>query len=472
MIDWVLAAARGLGWPEQALHVERFIAPAIGEPYAVRLARSDLSVRVGSHQSMLEAIEAAGVDAPIDVPRRRLRPVRDGGAGLRRHPAPSRPLPDRRRESLGNQGDALRVPLRGIVAGSRSLAPEVPHGHRVSPRDVPRRLHVPQQRGRHPPLPVPLRPRRLHVRGQHRAARQGAARDGLREPDRRRRALRGRDARPGAGAEGRPAALPVAASHDAGRMGPPGTPDGAAGRGLPGAFRTAPRRRPLALDQPAARHRRQLHLRGRVDPALRADGIHHAAVAGRFLHPRPARRQSVDGCRPRDHPGRLVARFRHRHELHGMARAGAARPRDGRVRPRLEVHAEPAPGPADAPLQLDHDGQPAPRHQPRDLPQMGHGPHDRDAGERRPQGASPGRAAELLAPAALQRHRVPDPLLPHRARRTRHRAEVGAAHAPRAARPARRPRDLQGPDPLAADRARLPARYDDGAPTSPGFAPE
>ena len=64
MIDWVLGAARGLGWPEQALHVERFIAPAIGEPYAVRLARSGLSVRVGSHQSMLEAIEAAGVDAP------------------------------------------------------------------------------------------------------------------------------------------------------------------------------------------------------------------------------------------------------------------------------------------------------------------------------------------------------------------------------------------------------------------------
>ncbi len=36
------------------------------------------------------------------------------------------------------------------------------------------------------------------------------------------------------------------------------------------------------------------------------------------------------------------------------------------------------------------------------------------------------------------------------------RAEVGAAHAPRAARPARRPRDLQGPDPLASNGARLP----------------
>ncbi len=64
MIDWVLGSARRLGWPEQTLHVERFIAPAIGQPYDLRLARSGIEVRVGSHQSMLEAIEVAGVDAP------------------------------------------------------------------------------------------------------------------------------------------------------------------------------------------------------------------------------------------------------------------------------------------------------------------------------------------------------------------------------------------------------------------------
>ena len=64
MIEWVLGSARDLGWPEQSLHNERFIAPAIGAPYEVRLARSEITVRVGSHQSMLEAIEAAGVDAP------------------------------------------------------------------------------------------------------------------------------------------------------------------------------------------------------------------------------------------------------------------------------------------------------------------------------------------------------------------------------------------------------------------------
>jgi dimethylamine monooxygenase subunit B len=64
MIAWVLDAARALGWPEHNLHYERFIAPAIGEPYEVRLARAGKTVRVGSHQSMLEAIEAAGVEPP------------------------------------------------------------------------------------------------------------------------------------------------------------------------------------------------------------------------------------------------------------------------------------------------------------------------------------------------------------------------------------------------------------------------
>ncbi|WP_131113001.1 PDR/VanB family oxidoreductase [Lichenihabitans psoromatis] len=64
MIDWVLGSARAAGWPDHNLHHERFIAPAIGTPYEVRLARAAVTVRVGSHQSMLEAIEAAGVDAP------------------------------------------------------------------------------------------------------------------------------------------------------------------------------------------------------------------------------------------------------------------------------------------------------------------------------------------------------------------------------------------------------------------------
>jgi ferredoxin-NADP reductase len=64
MMEWVLSTARAAGWPEHALHHERFLAPASGKPYVVTLALSKLSVPVSEQQSMLEAIEAAGVPAP------------------------------------------------------------------------------------------------------------------------------------------------------------------------------------------------------------------------------------------------------------------------------------------------------------------------------------------------------------------------------------------------------------------------
>lgn len=61
LMDEALSSARALGWPEQSLHRERFAAPARGLPYAVHLARSGRRVEVGEDQSMLEALEAAGV---------------------------------------------------------------------------------------------------------------------------------------------------------------------------------------------------------------------------------------------------------------------------------------------------------------------------------------------------------------------------------------------------------------------------
>ncbi len=64
MIEWVRGAARALGWPREAVHYEEFLAPASGKPFEVRLAVSNKVIRVGEHQSLLEAIEAAGVDAP------------------------------------------------------------------------------------------------------------------------------------------------------------------------------------------------------------------------------------------------------------------------------------------------------------------------------------------------------------------------------------------------------------------------
>jgi ferredoxin-NADP reductase len=64
MIEAVLGSARAAGWPSRNLHAERFLAPPGGAPFRVRLARSGITVEVAEHQSVLEAIEAAGVEPP------------------------------------------------------------------------------------------------------------------------------------------------------------------------------------------------------------------------------------------------------------------------------------------------------------------------------------------------------------------------------------------------------------------------
>ena len=65
MINGVLTKARQLGWPEQNLHSERFLAPPPGKPFRAVLEKSKKTIEVHSHQSILEAVEAAGVDAPF-----------------------------------------------------------------------------------------------------------------------------------------------------------------------------------------------------------------------------------------------------------------------------------------------------------------------------------------------------------------------------------------------------------------------
>ncbi|MEO9338714.1 PDR/VanB family oxidoreductase [Mesorhizobium sp. SB112] len=64
MITAVREIAAAAGWPHENIHFEHFAAPPPGKPFEVKLAKSDLTIQVGSHQSLLEAIEAAGVDAP------------------------------------------------------------------------------------------------------------------------------------------------------------------------------------------------------------------------------------------------------------------------------------------------------------------------------------------------------------------------------------------------------------------------
>ena len=64
MIEFCLRAAREAGWPKENLHSERFLAPPPGQKFAVELVRTGKTITVAEHQSILEAIEEAGVDAP------------------------------------------------------------------------------------------------------------------------------------------------------------------------------------------------------------------------------------------------------------------------------------------------------------------------------------------------------------------------------------------------------------------------
>ncbi|MBA3448628.1 MAG: oxidoreductase [Pseudaminobacter sp.] len=64
MIAWVRKTAAAAGWPPETVHFEHFAAPQPGKPFDVTLALSDKQIGVGEQQSLLEAIEAAGIDPP------------------------------------------------------------------------------------------------------------------------------------------------------------------------------------------------------------------------------------------------------------------------------------------------------------------------------------------------------------------------------------------------------------------------
>lgn len=64
MINWALQVGRASGWPEESLHSEKFTAPAHGNAFIVKLARSGRDIAVRPMQSILEALEENGVDAP------------------------------------------------------------------------------------------------------------------------------------------------------------------------------------------------------------------------------------------------------------------------------------------------------------------------------------------------------------------------------------------------------------------------
>lgn len=64
MIDFVIKRASELGWPDAHVHYEHFAKAPTGEAFTVELRQSGQTVNVSAEQTLLEAIEAAGVDAP------------------------------------------------------------------------------------------------------------------------------------------------------------------------------------------------------------------------------------------------------------------------------------------------------------------------------------------------------------------------------------------------------------------------
>ena len=64
MIDWVRSSAATLGWPRESIHYEEFLSPQPGKPFEVKLAVSNIIIHVGGQESLLEAVERNGIDAP------------------------------------------------------------------------------------------------------------------------------------------------------------------------------------------------------------------------------------------------------------------------------------------------------------------------------------------------------------------------------------------------------------------------
>jgi ferredoxin-NADP reductase len=63
-MDFALAAAAHAGWPAQKIHKESFGGATGGEPFTVHLRRSNTTIIVGPEESLLDAMEAAGLAPP------------------------------------------------------------------------------------------------------------------------------------------------------------------------------------------------------------------------------------------------------------------------------------------------------------------------------------------------------------------------------------------------------------------------
>ena len=64
MIDLVRRQAEATGWPQGTIHSEEFSAPQPGRAFTVYLAASQCELEVGENESLLEAMERAGLNPP------------------------------------------------------------------------------------------------------------------------------------------------------------------------------------------------------------------------------------------------------------------------------------------------------------------------------------------------------------------------------------------------------------------------
>lgn len=63
-MDVVIAAAKRIGWPAAKIHEESFGGATGGPPFTVKLKRSGLELKVAEDQTLLEALENAGLEPP------------------------------------------------------------------------------------------------------------------------------------------------------------------------------------------------------------------------------------------------------------------------------------------------------------------------------------------------------------------------------------------------------------------------
>jgi ferredoxin-NADP reductase len=64
LLDAVRQQAKALGWPSMRVHWEAFKAAEPGQAFDLELLRSGQRLRVGAEQSLLEALESAGLQVP------------------------------------------------------------------------------------------------------------------------------------------------------------------------------------------------------------------------------------------------------------------------------------------------------------------------------------------------------------------------------------------------------------------------